>query len=194
MRTAAGRWLAGREAERRAARSGAGDRRTGCGPPADPVLLGHLLWSAVACGLPLQLHLGTADPMGLAGFAAATAGLGTDLVLLHSYPHHRRAAQLAGAHPHVYADLGPALARTGARADAVLAEALELAPFGKLLFSTGARALPELHVVGARQFREALGRVLGGWVADGAWSRTDAARVAAMIGSGNARRVYRLDC
>ncbi|WP_328909524.1 amidohydrolase [Streptomyces sp. NBC_00234] len=194
VRTAAGRWLAGREAERRAARSGAGDRRTGCGPPADPVLLGHLLWSAVACGLPLQLHLGTADPMGLAGFAAATAGLGTDLVLLHSYPHHRRAAQLAGAHPHVYADLGPALARTGARADAVLAEALELAPFGKLLFSTGARALPELHVVGARQFREALGRVLGGWVADGAWSRTDAARVAAMIGSGNARRVYRLDC
>ena len=115
-------------------------------------------------------------------------------MLLHSYPHHRRAAQLAGAHPHVYADLGPALARTGARADAVLAEALELAPFGKLLFSTGARALPELHVVGARQFREALGRVLGGWVADGAWSRTDAARVAAMIGSGNARRVYGLDC
>lgn len=44
----------------------------------------------------------------------------------------------------------------------------------------------------ARQFREALGPVLGGWVADGAWSRTDATRVAAMIASGNARRVYGL--
>lgn len=45
-------------------------------------------------------------------------------------------------------------------------------------------------MVGARQFREALGRVLGDWVADGAWSRTDATRVAAMMASGNARRVY----
>lgn len=95
-------------------------------------------------------------------------------------------------HPHVYADVGTVPARTGARAAGVLAEILELAPFGKLLFSSGARELPELHLVGARQFREALGRVLGGWVEDGAWTRQDAARVATMIGSGNARRVYGL--
>ncbi|GAA3480896.1 hypothetical protein GCM10018966_054270 [Streptomyces yanii] len=114
-------------------------------------------------------------------------------MLLHSYPHHRHAAQLASIHPHVYADAGAALTRTGARAAAVLAEVLELAPFGKLLSSSGVQGLPELHVVGARQFCEALGRVLGGWVADGAWSRTDAMRVAAMIASGNARRVYGLD-
>lgn len=193
VRAAAGRWLAGREAGRRAARSGAAGRGAGCGPPAGPVLLSHLLWSAVACGLPLQLHLGAADPGRLAGFVTATAGLGTDLVLLHSYPHHRGAALLAGAHPHVYADIGPALARTGARAGAVLAEILELAPFGKLMYSSGARALPELHLVAARQFHEALGRVLGGWVADGAWSRDDAVRVAALIGAGNARRVYGLE-
>lgn len=134
----------------------------------------------------------SADPRRPAGFAAATAGLGSDLVLLHSYPYHRHAAQLASVHPHVYADVGAALTRTGARAAAVLAEILEPAPFGKLLFSSGAQGLPELHVVGARQFREALGRVLGDWVADGAWSRTDATRVAAMIASGNARRVYGL--
>jgi hypothetical protein len=35
--------------------------------------------------------------------------------------------------------------------------------------------------------------VLGDWVADGEWSQEDALRVAEMIGSGNARRVYRLD-
>ncbi|MEW2632185.1 amidohydrolase family protein [Streptomyces sp. NPDC048389] len=177
VRGAAGRWLAG--------------RRVG-GPLNDPVLLRHLMWVAVATGLPLQLHVGAVDPMPLADFAAATAGLGTDLVLLHGYPHHRSAAHLSSAFPHVYVDLGPALARTGARAAAVLAEILELAPFGKLLFSSGARGLPELHVVAARTFRDAMGRVLGGWVADGAWSRADAERVAGLLAWGNAGRVYGL--
>ncbi|MEU6617019.1 amidohydrolase family protein [Streptomyces sp. JL1001] len=191
VRAAAGRWLARREAERRAARRGTAGREGG-GAPVEPELLDHLRWSAVACGIPLQLRLGTADPARLADFAAATEGHGCDLVLLHGYPHHRQTAALAGRHPHVYADLGAVPARTGARAAAVLAEIMELAPFGKLLFSSGARALPELHLVGARQFREALGRVLGAWVEDGAWTRQDAARVATMIGSGNARRVYGL--
>lgn len=177
VRGAAGRWLAGRRA---------GDRLS------DPVLLRHLLWNAVGCGLPLQLRV-AGEPEQLTGFAAASAGLGTDLVLLHDYPYHRHAAQLASVFPHVYADLGQALAHTGARAADVLAEVLELAPFGKLLFSSGARGLPELHVVGAQVFRTALARVLGGWVADGAWSLADAERVAGLIAAGNARRVYRLD-
>ncbi|WP_328497072.1 amidohydrolase [Streptomyces sp. NBC_00414] len=184
VRGAAGRWLAG--------------RRVG-GPLSDPVLLRHLLWIAVASGLPLQLHAGLGepglridrtDPVLLTDFARATAGLGTDLVLLHGYPYHRHAAHLAGVFPHVYADLGAALVRTGARAAAVLSEILELAPFGKLLFSSGAHGLPELHVVGARLFREALARVLGAWVAEGAWSPADAQRVAGLIAAGNAKRVY----
>lgn len=188
VRAAAGRWLAGRRV---------GGRLT------DPVLLRHLLWTAVATGLPLQLHAGGGEmcggacadggPARIAALAAATAGLGTDLVLLHGRPQHRQAARLAAAFPHVYADLGPALAHTGARAADVLAEVLELAPFGKLLYSSGARGLPELHVVGARVFRQALARVLGGWAADGSWALADAQRVAEMIASGNARRVYGLD-
>jgi predicted TIM-barrel fold metal-dependent hydrolase len=199
VRGAAARWLAARRA---------GDALT------DPVLLRHLLWSAVTTGLPLQLHVGPGggrpsaappgpaaplaapyghpDPTPLTGFASATEGLGTDLVLLGTYPYHRQAAHLAGVFPHVYADLGSTLAHTGARAAAVLAEVLERAPFGKLLFSSGAGALPELHVVAARVFREALARVLGGWVADGAWSPGDAQRVAGMISAGNARRLYGL--
>lgn len=47
--------------------------------------------------------------------------------------------------------------------------------------------------MGALVFREALSRVLGGWVAEGSWSWRDAERVAAMVAAGNARRVYRLD-
>ncbi|MEU3844444.1 amidohydrolase family protein [Streptomyces sp. NPDC028635] len=187
VRGAAGRWLAG--------------RRVG-GELSDPVLLRHLLWIAVASGLPLQLHAGLGepgqrtdrtDPVLLTDFVRATAGLGTDLVLLHGYPYHRHAAHLAGVFPHVYADAGAALVRTGARAASVLAEVLELAPFGKILFSSGARGLPELHVVAARLFRDALARVLGGWVTEGAWSLEDAQRVAAMLASGNARRVYGLE-
>ncbi|MEV0980367.1 amidohydrolase family protein [Streptomyces sp. NPDC049915] len=186
VRGAAGRWLAG--------------RRVG-GELSDPVLLRHLLWIAVASGLPLQLHAGLGepgqrtdrtDPVLLTDFVRATAGLGTDLVLLHGYPYHRHAAHLAGVFPHVYADVGAALVRTGARAATVLAEVLELAPFGKILFSSGARGLPELHVVAARLFREALGHVLGGWAAEGSWSLEDAQRVAIMLASGNARRVYGL--
>ncbi|MFE6229117.1 MULTISPECIES: amidohydrolase family protein [unclassified Streptomyces] len=176
-RRAAGRWLADRPAK---------------GPLDSPVLLRHLLWLAVGAGRPLQLHTADRDPAALAGFAAATAGLGADLVLLHGSPHHRTAARMAGAYPHVYADLSAALAHTGARAADVLAEVLELAPFGKLLYSSGARALPELHVVAAGAFRAALDRVLGTWVLDGAWSRADAQRVAAMLAAENATRVYRL--
>ncbi|MEU2896806.1 amidohydrolase family protein [Streptomyces sp. NPDC001273] len=187
VRGAAGRWLAGRRA---------GDELS------EPVLLRHLLWVAVASGRPLQLHAGLGapgaridrtDPVLLTDFVRATAGLGTDLVLLHGYPYHRHAAHLARVFPHVHADCGAALVRTGARAAAVLAEILELAPFGKILFSSGASGLPELHVVGARLFREALERVLGDWVAEGAWSPADAQRVAGLIASGNAGRVYGLD-
>ncbi|MFB7632986.1 amidohydrolase family protein [Streptomyces sp. NPDC056149] len=175
----------------------------GAGAPrlTDPVLLRHLVQLAVATGRPLQLHTGFgdpdlrldhADPALLTDLVRATADTGTDLVLLHCYPYHRQAAYLAGAFPHVYADVGLSLTHTGPRATAVLAEFLELAPFGKLLFSTDAYGLPELYAVGSALFRVALGEVLGGWVASGAWSAADARRVAAMIAAGTARRVYGL--
>ncbi|WP_234440776.1 amidohydrolase family protein [Streptomyces rimosus] len=167
----------------------------------DPVLLRHLLWLAIGTGRPLQLHTGFgdpdlrlhhSDPSLLTDFAHATAGTGTDLVLLHCYPYHRQAGYLAHAFPHVYADIGLSLTHTGPRAAAVLAAFLELAPFGKLLFSTDAYALPELYTVGTAAFRTALGEVLTGWVRSGAWSEADAVRVAGLVGAGNARRVYGL--
>ncbi|PWI43517.1 amidohydrolase family protein [Streptomyces sp. ICBB 8177] len=190
----------GPAAVRRAAAEWLGAREAG-GRLHDPVLLRHLLWTAVATGLPLQLHTGFgdpdlrldhADPALLTDFVKATDGLGTDLVLLHGYPYHRQAAYLANVFPHVYADVGLAIGHTGARAAAVLAETLELAPFGKLMFSTDAYGLPELYVTGARLFTGALERLLGEWVEEGAWSAPDAQRVAALLVSGNARRVYGL--
>jgi predicted TIM-barrel fold metal-dependent hydrolase len=185
---AAGHWL--RQAE-----------LTGQVRLADPVLLRHLLWSGLSHGLPLQLHTGFGDPdadlrrndpLLLRGFLERAEPHGVPIMLLHCYPYHRGAGHLASAYPHVFLDVGLAVNHTGARAAAVVAESLELAPFGKVLFSSDAWGPAELHYLGALLWRRATARVLGQWVADGDWSLADAFRVAAMIASGNARRVYGL--
>ncbi|BFV56706.1 amidohydrolase family protein [Kitasatospora sp. CMC57] len=167
----------------------------------DPVLLRQLLWNAVDLGLPIQLHTGFgdpdltlhhADPSLLTDFIRAVEPAGTPLVLLHAYPYHRQAAWLAQAFPHVYADLGLTLSYTGPRAATVLREFLELAPFGKLLFSTDAYGLPELHTVGAAQYRHALSRTLADWQSDGACTAADAARITRLVSTENSRRLYGL--
>ncbi|MDT0442077.1 amidohydrolase family protein [Streptomyces johnsoniae] len=183
LRDAAARWLDSRRT----------DRLT------DPVLLRHLMWSAARTGLPLQVHTGfgdpdlrlhRADPLLLTDFIRAVRPTGCRVVLLHCYPFHRNAGYLAAAYPHVYADVGLSLGHTGARAEAVLAEMLELTPFGKLLFSTDAYGLPELYLVGAQNFRQAVARLCARFTGEGSWSRSDADRVAALIAAGNARRLY----
>jgi len=182
---AIGRWLAGDHP----------DRLT------DPVVLSFLLWSAVDLGLPIQLHTGFGDadaaisrndPALLQPFCAATIDRATTLVLLHTYPYHRQAAWLAHLFPHVYVDIGLTVPYVGARASAVLAELLELAPYGKVLYSSDGYGLPELHLAAAAQFRHSIAVVLGGMVAEDAMTEPDAARVIEAIGSGTARRIYRL--
>ncbi|MFI5525629.1 amidohydrolase [Streptomyces platensis] len=145
----------------------------------EPVLVRHLLWSAVATGLPVQLHC--PDPQPLAAFLRATTGIGADLVLLPAAPHHRRAAELAAVHAHVYADAGPCPEET-----------LSRAPFGKLLFSSGARGLPELYVTGARCFVRAMARLVREWTDEGLCGPGDGRRITETVGFGTARRVYRL--
>jgi uncharacterized protein len=178
--TAASRWLAG-----------------GGGRVEDEVLLRHLLWEGLVTGLPLQLHAGfgdpdlnlaRSDPALLTEFLRACAGTGSPVMLLHCYPYHRHAAYLAAAMPHVYLDVGLAIPHVGRRAAAILAETLELAPFHKLLYSSDAYGLAELYLLAAVGFREALAEVLEGVGISGA----DRDRIASMIGSGNARRVYAL--
>jgi uncharacterized protein len=114
------------------------------------------------------------------------------VMLLHNYPFHRNAGYLAQVFGHVFVDVGLAVHNVGRRADAVVAELLELAPFGKVLFSTDAFGLAELYVVSTALFRRALGRFLDAGIADDDWTADDAERVAAAIGAGNAARAYRL--
>ncbi|GAA3446765.1 amidohydrolase family protein [Planomonospora venezuelensis] len=173
-------------------------------PLTDPVLLRHLLWTAVDAArehnLPLRFQTGhggpdldphRADPALMAGFLRALQPIGVPVVLLRCYPFHRQAAHLAAVFPHVYVDVGLALTTTAAGSAAVMAELLELVPFHKQLFGSGARGVAETFHLGALHYRRALARVLSARLAAGEWSASDAARVAHMTGSGNARRVYR---
>jgi predicted TIM-barrel fold metal-dependent hydrolase len=188
VRSAAGRWL--REVE-----SGEESRVS------DPVLIRHLIWTGVDRGLPLQFHVGYGDPdldlhhcdpALLTTFIKLVEPRALPLMLLHCYPFHRSAGYLAQAFPHVYFDIGLAINYAGARADSVVAESLELAPFSKMLFSSDAWGPSELHYLGALLWRRATARVLQAWVESGEWSGADALRVASMVGAGNANRVYGL--
>lgn len=150
------------------------------GPPDEPALVRHLLWAALTTRRPVQLHC--ADPARLRPFLHATGGLGARLVLLPSAPYHSPAAQLAAVFPHVYADLGPSPG-----------SALAEAPSGKLLFSSGAWALPELYVVAARRFVGRTDRLLTRWTEGGTCAPAEAVRIAGQLTHMNARHVYGLE-
>ena len=149
----------------------------------DQVLIRHGIWAAIDTGLPLQFHAGfgdtdsrlaMSDPALLHDFLLASQPTGTPVMLLHCYPYHRQAGTMANLFPHVYMDLGAVLNYVGARSAAVLAEALELTPFHKMLYSSDAFGLPELHYLGAVGFRRDIAAVTGAFVADGLWSPADA--------------------
>jgi uncharacterized protein len=167
----------------------------------DPTLVAHAVSSCLPFGVPLQVHAGygdpdltlhETDPSLLTPLLRALPADAAPVVLLHCYPYHRQAAYLANVFPQVVMDVSLAVNHLGPRAAAVLAETLELAPFGSLLYASDGFALPELHHLGAVLFRNGLARVLDDWLAQDALSTADASRVARMVAGDNARRIYRL--
>lgn len=171
----------------------------------DRVVLAWLVHQAARIGaeqaLPLQVHAGLGDPdldladvdpLLLTGFLRATEASGLRVVLLHCWPYHRNAAYLAHVFGHVFVDMGLTVPFVGARAGAVLAEMLELAPFDSVLYSSDGNAVPELHHLGAVLWRRHCGRLLDGWIADDVITARDAERLAHRIGSGNAMRIHAL--
>jgi uncharacterized protein len=168
---------------------------------ADPVVSSWLAHLALEVGLPLQVHVGygdadldlrACDPLRMTAFLRATQERGVPVLLLHNWPYHRNAAYLAQVFDHVFLDLGLTTHNTGALSTGVLRETLELAPFGKLLFSSDAYGLAELYLLGAVLFRRSLTTVLGELVATGDATADDAAYVAGLVARDNARRVYDL--
>jgi hypothetical protein len=186
---AAGRWLAA--------------QATGSGPPriADETLQRFLIWCGVDLGLPVQFHVGYGDsdvdlhrcnPVLLTPLLRAVQPTGVPVMLLHNYPYHREAGYLAQVFPQVYVDAGLATHNLGTRAPTLLAEALELAPFGKFLYSSDAFGLPELYYLGAALFRHALSDFLTAGLGEGLYTERTVVRLTRMLGADNAKRAYGL--
>ena len=179
-------------------------RSTPTGTPlrlSDPVLVRHGWWEAIERAVPIQLHVGYGDPdvdlhrcnpLLLTDLLRLARGSGASFLLLHCYPFHREAGYLAHVFEHVYCDVGLAVTYTGAQSAQVIAESLELTPFAKSLFSSDAFGAAELFHLGALLFRRGLARALDTW-AGADWPPHEQQRIATMIATGNARRVYRLD-
>jgi hypothetical protein len=138
----------------------------------------------VHCGFgDSDLHLWRSDPSYLKPLVERFRE--TTFVLLHCYPFVREAGWLAHVYGNVHFDLSLTIPHVARPAEA-LREALELAPFSKLLYASDAARTPELYLLAATWWRDALAEVLPElYVAP-----EEAARA---ILAGNARRVYRLD-
>jgi hypothetical protein len=132
------------------------------------------------------------NPLYLRDFLFDAEAADVPVMLLHCYPYEREAGYLAQSFRSVYIDVGLAVNYLGARSAAVIANSLELAPFGRLLYSSDAWGPAELHYLGAALWRRGLRRVLGPWVDEGEWAVADAERVVEAIAHRNARRVYAL--
>jgi uncharacterized protein len=144
--------------------------------------------------LPVQVHTGFGDsdlllPAARPGYLKPVIErfAETTFVLLHCYPFVREAGWLAHVYGNVYFDVSLTIPHISRPAVAI-AEALELAPVSKLLYASDAARTPELYLLAATWWREAVAEVLPALL-PGATAAEAAAR---MIMRENALRVYAL--
>jgi predicted TIM-barrel fold metal-dependent hydrolase len=133
-------------------------------------LLELLLWDALEANaadpLPVQLHAGFGDA-DLFLPAANPALLKplvehfpqTPFVLLHCYPYVREAGWLAHVYGNVWLDLSLTVPRVS-RPVEMVRQALELAPVSKLVYGSDGSRTPELFLLAAVWWRQALAEVL----------------------------------
>ncbi|WP_104254354.1 amidohydrolase family protein [Pseudoclavibacter sp. RFBA6] len=168
----------------------------------EPVILRHLLWAAIPFGKPIQLHTGygdsdiqlfRADPSRATRFFAATVESGAAFTLLHCYPFIREAGILSQLFPHVYCDVGAVTHYLGPSAGVAIGHMMEVAPFTKILFSSDAYGLAEQYLISSLSWRTQLGRLLDSWIADDWTTAEEARRIAGLIASGNAARLYGIE-
>ena len=104
-----------------------------------------------------DLHLPRSDPGWLKPLIERFRE--TPFVLLHCYPFVREAGWLAHVYGNVWFDLSLTIPHVSRPAEAV-GEALELAPVSKLLYASDAARTPELYLLAATWWRDALAEVL----------------------------------
>ena len=104
-----------------------------------------------------DLHLWRADPSLVKPLVERFRE--TSFVLLHCYPFVREAGWLAHVYGNVWFDLSLTIPHVARPVEAVL-EALELAPVSKLLYASDAARTPELYLLAATWWRDALAEAL----------------------------------
>ncbi|HKT40579.1 MAG TPA: amidohydrolase family protein, partial [Ktedonobacterales bacterium] len=153
--------------------------------------------------LPVQFHTGYGDtdadlllanPLHLRAVLEHRPYRGMRVVLLHEcYPYTRQGGYLAAVYEHVFLDLSYGIPfLSSGEMIAFTRAALGVAPTSKLLYSSDAVGIPELHWISAVDSRRVLGQALSESVTNGELTLTEAEAAARAILHDNAVRLYQL--
>lgn len=153
--------------------------------------------------LPVQFHTGYGDtdadmllanPLHLRAVFEERTYRAMPVVLLHeSYPYTRQGAYLATVYENAYLDLSYGIPFLGYNEMIEFTRAaFDVAPFSKLLYSSDAVGVPELHWMSALHGRRILGQILGERVANGDLSTADAEAAGVAVLCDNAIKLYGL--
>ena len=169
----------------------------------DATIIRHLLWTAgEVCRkrqFPLQSHVGVGDadilmhacdPTHFTPFIAAMDEWDVPITLLHCFPFMREACWLSEVFRNLYYDVGFTLNFAAPQSEVILAEALEMGKFSKMLYSSDAFGLPELYYLDPFSSGGPSRASSTAPIAEDFCSAQDADEIVSLIASENARRIY----
>ena len=152
--------------------------------------------------LPVQFHTGYGDadadmllanPLHLRAVLERREYRAMPIILLHeSYPYTQQGAYLATIYENVYLDLSYGIPFLGYHEMLEFTRAaFSVAPYSKLLYSSDAVGVPELHWISALDGRRILGQVLGECIANGDLSQAEAEQAGVAVLHDNAIQLYK---
>ena len=153
--------------------------------------------------LPVQFHTGYGDadadmllanPLHLRAVLEQHEYRAMPVVLLHeSYPYTQQGAYLATIYENVYFDLSYGIPFLGYHQMLEFTRAaFSVAPYSKLLYSSDAVGVPEIHWVSALYGRRILGQVLGECIANGDLNQAEAEQAGVAVLHDNAIQLYKM--
>jgi len=160
------------------------------------------LTKAVELDVPFEFHTGIGDldvvtdrcnPMLLGNLLKDENLRKAKVILLHgSYPYTAEAGWMAHFFPNVYLDCSILFFTHHRSAVRKVEEALEMAPYSKLLYSSDGGVLPETHWFGAISAKRAMRVVLENLIEAETLSEGDAVDLAERFFHGNAEKLFHL--
>jgi len=180
--------------------------RRGLGGGSMKLLRDHLLCRSLEIciehDVPMQIHTGMGDfevnlvycrPAFLMDLLRAPAFRECRVILVHGgYPYTREAAYMSNVLPRVYLDVSEGIPFAGRAAQAIFAEAMEMAPLSKIVYGSDCYTLPEGFYSSAKLGKQALGKALDALVEDGMIGEADAREAGEMILYRTSSELYRI--